>query len=167
MWDQPHDRERRDALAAAGLAHDAERLALTDLERDVIDGIDNPGPSEEMRLQVPDIEDRIVILAFVHLASSLLVVALRIERVTKTIAQEGEAQHRQTNRQDREEKHVRIGANVLRLTRVPTIWPQLACGGRMPTPTKLSAASVKIAAGTPKVAATMIGVRLLGSRCCR
>ena len=48
-----------------------------------------------------------------------------------------------------------------------TIWPQLAWGGRMPTPTKLSAASMKIAVGMPNVNATMIGVRLFGSMCLR
>ena len=35
----------------------------------------------------------------------------------------------------------------------------------IPTPMKLRAASVKIAWGMPKVTATIIGVRALGSRC--
>ena len=40
---------------------------------------------------------------------------LRIERVTETIAEEGEAQHRQTDGQYGEEKHVRIGLDIPRI----------------------------------------------------
>src|SRR5215211_8961581 len=42
-------------------------------------------------------------------------VPLRIERVTETVAEEGEAQHRQTDGQNGEEKHVRIGLDVPRI----------------------------------------------------
>src|SRR5215208_4590230 len=47
---------------------------------------------------------------------SLVFALLRIERVTETITKEGEAQHRQTDRQHGEEKHVRIGLDVSRIT---------------------------------------------------
>jgi hypothetical protein len=45
----------------------------------------------------------------------------------------------------------------------PTIWPHDGVGGLIPTPMKERAASVKIAWGIPKVTATTIGVRELGS----
>ena len=38
--DEPHDRQRRDALAAAALADHAERLALGDLEAHAVHGAD-------------------------------------------------------------------------------------------------------------------------------
>jgi hypothetical protein len=37
---QPHDRQIRHALAAAGLADEAQRLALLDVERHAVDGVD-------------------------------------------------------------------------------------------------------------------------------
>ena len=49
---QPHDREARDALAAAGLAHDPERLPLLDLERDPVNCFDDTVVRAEARPQV-------------------------------------------------------------------------------------------------------------------
>ena len=40
--DQPHQRADQRRLAASGLADDAERLALVQCERDVVDGVDLP-----------------------------------------------------------------------------------------------------------------------------
>ncbi len=45
-----------------------------------------------------------------------------------------------------------------------SIWPQLGSGGGTPSPRKLRLASVRIAPAMPKVAATMIGPKALGSR---
>ena len=42
--DEPQDRQRGDALAAAGLADDAQGLAVTDLEADAVDGLDRRRP---------------------------------------------------------------------------------------------------------------------------
>jgi hypothetical protein len=55
--DEPHDRQARDALPAAGLADDAERLSMADLEGHAIDGFDRPVPREEMGFQAPDLEE--------------------------------------------------------------------------------------------------------------
>ena len=38
--EQPHDRARQRGLAAAGLAHQPERLALAQVEGHVVDGVD-------------------------------------------------------------------------------------------------------------------------------
>src|SRR5207245_4957037 len=55
---EPHDRETGDALAGAGLADDAERLALLDLEADSVDGLDDAVVGTEMSLEVIDLEQR-------------------------------------------------------------------------------------------------------------
>ena len=39
--DEPGDRQRGHALAAAGLADQPERLAVADVEADVVDGLDD------------------------------------------------------------------------------------------------------------------------------
>ena len=49
--DEPRDRQRRHALAAAGFADQAERLAVADVEAHVIDGLDDPVRREEVRRQ--------------------------------------------------------------------------------------------------------------------
>ena len=53
------ERERRDALPAAGLADDSERLSLPDRERDVIDCIDRPALGRELDAQSVDREERV------------------------------------------------------------------------------------------------------------
>ena len=52
--DQPHDRERADRLAAAGLTDEAEGLAGVELEVDPVDGPDRPLAGTEPRPQVLD-----------------------------------------------------------------------------------------------------------------
>src|SRR5207248_9548074 len=54
---QPHDREAGDALPRAGLADDAERLALVDRERDTVDRTHDAVVRPEVRLQVVDFEE--------------------------------------------------------------------------------------------------------------
>src|SRR5204862_6228331 len=49
--DQPEDRQGADSLAAAGLAHQAERLALIDLVADAVHRPDDALFREEVRLQ--------------------------------------------------------------------------------------------------------------------
>ena len=39
--DEPRDRQRRDALAAAGFADQPERLAVADVEADIVDRLDD------------------------------------------------------------------------------------------------------------------------------
>ena len=55
--DEAHGRQRGDALAAAGLADDAERLAVLDLEADPVDGLDHPVLGEEVGLEPLDLEE--------------------------------------------------------------------------------------------------------------
>src|SRR5947209_915612 len=54
---QLHDRQAGAALAGAGLADDAERLALVDGEGDTVDGADHTIVCPEVRLQVVDFEE--------------------------------------------------------------------------------------------------------------
>src|SRR4030095_3154376 len=56
LRDQAHDREGRNALPGAGLADDAERLALVDVKIDPVDGADNALVGVEIRLQPFDLE---------------------------------------------------------------------------------------------------------------
>src|SRR5262249_17567388 len=56
LRDEPHDAERRDALAAARLADHAQRLALVDVEVHPVDGADDALVGEEVRLQSLDVE---------------------------------------------------------------------------------------------------------------
>ena len=53
---EPGDRQRRDALAAAGLADQPERLAVADVEADVVDRLDDAVRREEVGRQAPDLE---------------------------------------------------------------------------------------------------------------
>ena len=57
--DQAHQRERADALAAAGLADQAERLALVQRERHAVDGLDDAVRRVELRLEVLHLEQRL------------------------------------------------------------------------------------------------------------
>ena len=63
---QPHDGERGHALAAAGFADDRQRLAAADVERDVVDRLEQPGIGEEHCFQVLHVEDQIVRLGLAH-----------------------------------------------------------------------------------------------------
>ena len=56
LGDQAHDRVGRDALAAAGLAHDPEGLALGDREVDAVDGLDRAGVGVEVGLEALELE---------------------------------------------------------------------------------------------------------------
>ena len=54
----PDERQRGRRLAAAGLAGDAERLAVVEPEADAVDGLDRPRLEREVGLEVLDDEER-------------------------------------------------------------------------------------------------------------
>src|SRR6185437_2192131 len=56
---EAHDRERRDAFAAAGLADDAERAARRDAEGDAIDGAELAAIAAEIGAQIAQLEQRL------------------------------------------------------------------------------------------------------------
>ena len=56
--DQAHHREERHALAGARLAHDAERLAREQRERDAVDGLHQAVLGGEVHREVLDLEER-------------------------------------------------------------------------------------------------------------
>ena len=64
--DQLHDRMRRDALATAAFAHDAQRLPVRQAEADTLDRLHHPLVGEEMRLQIADFQDRLRATAIIH-----------------------------------------------------------------------------------------------------
>ena len=53
---QPQDRQRGDAFAAAGLADNTKRLALAEIEADVVDGGDPAGIAAELDREIVDFE---------------------------------------------------------------------------------------------------------------
>ena len=57
--DDAQDGSRGDALAAAGLADDAERAARVEIERRSVDGAHHPFIGKEVRVQVTHRQDRI------------------------------------------------------------------------------------------------------------
>ena len=59
LGQQAHDREVGHALAAPGLADEAEALAARQLERDPVDGVDRPVVRAEADEQVLDVEQRL------------------------------------------------------------------------------------------------------------
>ena len=52
IGDQPHQRQRGHALAAAGFADDRQRLAARDRKRHAVDGLDRAVAGEEVGFQV-------------------------------------------------------------------------------------------------------------------
>ena len=56
--DQPQDGERGDALAAAGFADDAQRLAASQRIAHAVDRAHDAGRGEEMRLEILDLQQR-------------------------------------------------------------------------------------------------------------
>src|SRR6185503_17372886 len=58
LADEPHDRERRHALAAARLADETHDLAAVDVEVDPVNGTDDPVARVERRPQALDLEER-------------------------------------------------------------------------------------------------------------
>ena len=57
--EQAEDREVRDALARAGLADDAERLAAAEREREAGDGVDDAVRRREVDREVADVEEQL------------------------------------------------------------------------------------------------------------
>ena len=84
----PEDRERRDALAAARLADDPERLAGRDVERDAVDSVHGAAPRPELDVQVLDRESGARPLA--------TPAQLRVERLAQAVADQVEPEHRET-----------------------------------------------------------------------
>src|SRR5207244_11758956 len=56
--DEPHERERRDALAAPRLPHEPEDASPLERERDAVDGARLAPLEEERRAQRADLEER-------------------------------------------------------------------------------------------------------------
>src|SRR6185437_1513754 len=152
-FQQAHDRERGDALAAARFAHQPERFAAADLERDVLGRIVDGLPTGEGDVQAVDLEkgpghERRVVDCGSRMSRRPSPSRLRPSTVRK-IATPGKIDSHGT---------------VLIWSRASeSMLPQLGKGGRMPRPRNDSAASERIAVPMPSVAITISGPRILGS----
>ena len=90
--DEAHDRQAVMLLPQPDSPDDAERLAVADLERDAVDGLDHPVLGEEVRLETLDLEEvsrtcRRSVTAVTHLDP-----LARVERVAQAVAQEAGGQ---------------------------------------------------------------------------
>ena len=103
--EDPEQRERRDALAAARLADDPERLARRDVERDPVDGVDRPALGPELDLQVLDVE---------RSGSLGTASELRVEGLAQAVADQVEAEHGDDDRRARDQGEERRGLEVAR-----------------------------------------------------
>ena len=107
--DQPQDRQRRDALAAAALADDRQRLAGHDVKRHAVDRAHDAVAGEEPGPQIVDLEQRLVATAAagggsaatLATGSAALAIAAhmpprqaRVERVAQPVAEQVDRQHR-------------------------------------------------------------------------
>ena len=97
--DDAQDRLRRDALAAAALADDAERLSREDVEGRAVDGLGRSLVLEEAGLQVPHRQERLRVIR--HRAR----LQIRIRRVADAVAHEIE-------REDRDDDARRTGSEA-------------------------------------------------------
>ena len=113
--DQPQDRQRGDALAAAGFADDAQRLAGAQRKRDAVDRAHDAVAGEEIGLQIVDLENRVRRprlprrVRTCALSSSRRSQAARqprIERVAQPVADEIDRQHRDREEEARNENDV-------------------------------------------------------------
>ena len=166
--DEPHRRQRGDALAAAGLADDAERLPVLDLEAD----------TRRPRLTIPSwvkkwvsrpLISRRFSAALVRSAGLWRIAEVNSrlagvdQRVTQAVTEEAGTQHDDDEHDARIQDPLRVGEEVFPEPR--SIWPRLISGGAMPKPRKDRAASPMIASATPSDAATTRGAVAPGSMC--
>src|SRR6185503_2028082 len=154
LREQPHDRQRREALAAARLADEAEDFPALEVEADAIDGFDHPAPQEEVGDEVAYLENVVAAHSWRNLGSnrSRSQSPNRLtDRTSAVIASPG----------IRETHH----ASAMRPRPSETIRPQVGVGGGMPAPRKLSAASAKITTPMLSVSRTMNVLSTFGRMC--
>src|SRR4051812_11778373 len=145
---QSQDGKRADALAAAGLADDAKRLALRQAVADAVDGAHHAIAGEEMRLQVVDLEDHM------------------------RLASRGSSASRSPSPMRLTESTVSDRKMLGTMTMYAATWksvrpsamtfPQLGTFGGMPAPRKERIASTMMAEAQIYVACTMSGGTVFG-----
>ena len=121
LVEQAHDRLGTDALAGAGFADDAQRLAGMHVEADAVDRADGTGIRQEPGAQIA------------HLRSNgSAAVGMRIEPIAKAVAHEVEAHHHRQDGQARERWPPTIAAPARALRRPSNPIPASAapCPGR-------------------------------------
>src|SRR6185437_15506023 len=148
---QPHQRQRRHALAAARFAHDRQRLAGSDLEIDAVDRLHNALTCVEPGAEALDFE------------------LSRHERCR------GSSRSRSASPSRLVPNTVRLIATPGQITShgavrtysaadSDSMRPQEGCGSGTPRPRKESDASTRIAEPSCAVASTISGARVLGRR---
>src|SRR6185295_4087771 len=169
--DEPHQRERRDALAAPALADDGQRLAALQREGDAIDGLHQPRARVEAGLQVLHLEH----------------VLVGLDSPLRGVCREGLWSRHQMrcrgSRRSRSASPNRLVPNTTALMATPgkitsqgavrtysaadsdSMRPQEGCGSGTPSPRKASADSTRMAEPSCAVASTMRGASVLGNTC--
>src|SRR5215831_5698583 len=151
LGQQAHQGERRHALAAARLAHQAQHLAAAQREAHAVDRLDHAAPQEEVGVQVADLEDR----RLAHSCRSLGSSRSRsqspnrlTDSTSKVMAMPGISATHQ--------------ASASRPRPSEIIMPQVGVGGGMPAPRKLSEASAMMTTPMFSVTRTMKVLSTLG-----
>src|SRR5262249_19033512 len=143
LGQEPHHRERRQALAATRLAHQAQHLAALQGEAHAIDCLHHAAAQEEMSVQVADFEN-----GFAHSWRS------RGSRRSRS-----QSPNRLTDSTSKVMARPGISAthqaSAMRPRPSEIIRPQVGVGGGMPAPRKESDASAMITTPMLSVTSTM------------
>src|SRR6185437_6348577 len=153
-WQQAHDREGGHALAAAGLADDAQNLAFVHGEGDVLDRGDLAAPGAEGGGEAADFQQ----------AHSWI-----LSRGSRTSRRPSPSRLRPSTVIMRAAPGMVIiqGASTMYCRPSAMMLPQVGVGGTAPTPRKDSVASVSTAYANRKESCTISGAIALGRMCRR
>ena len=111
VGNQPQDAQRRDALAGAGLADEAQHFARADVEVDAVDGLGDAGLGVEVRAQAANLSSGCARTYGDRRGgvSSQARVLLGIERLAHGFADEDDEQQREEQRAERKEHQPPLG----------------------------------------------------------
>ena len=147
--DQPDHRRAGDRLAGAGLADHAEHFAGPDVERDVVDGGENPAPGRKLDLEVLHAEDG-GHRSFGFSASRSQSPSRLMDSASNTRSSAGKSKiHHSPENRNCWPTRIRV--------------PSEGCVGGTPTPRNESVDSAMIASARLIVAITSTGPMTLGS----
>src|SRR6478609_5962529 len=153
---QPDERQRRDALAAAGFPHEAHRLAAPDRERHVLYGSEFLVTDRKIDPQILDFE------------KGRLGHARRLRDCGSRMSRRPSPRRFRPSTVMKMARPGKIeihGAVVIWSRASDNMLPQLGKGGRIPNPRNESDASASTAPPMPSVPMTMIGPSILGRSC--
>src|SRR5439155_4150244 len=163
---EAHDRERRHALAAARLAHEADDLAPLDVEVDAIDRLDQPVAGMEVRRQALDVEEPAAAGPTVRaeVLDDGRVRAHRLSRGSSASRRPSPSRLKPSTVSDSAIPGAKMRYAAVKIWSLasPIMRPHSAVGGWAPRPMKERAAASSTAVAMPSVPCTISGVRALG-----